>query len=621
MKNVILSQKINFAEIEMYKDYCRLDEKPEKVDHLNYCGSTINSLFVNLVGENTPERPVRDMGIYSKDFGRRKNTRYFYSNPNEEFNARVQMATLSTHYTQNDHQIKRHYGRPLSSVTVKTMERSVLIDGSKLYIRFNIFLKHREANAKFFKKRSTSFGVVFDFDKGNILTYESTGKNAKGKFRQSNFVHLTETLNQLLNIQVFKISTEHSVRDGGSYNKMAKAFRDEFDNEEFMKIVYHTICSNTNIISDYTYNSLTARKDLYDMFMTLFVKVNKIKVSDRYEKLLVNWYPTKKYLKKNENKLVASALDKLGLKSKSIIRLVHSNPELDLNKLLVLAAFFGKTDLHKYINNVSTRYFMDDWDLTNHIEYFKHNDKQKTRFVLNQSEKTNILKIINTVISEFTDASNLMGRTMSSIFSELTDHFIMIDQIREYFPDTQLRASNGLDFHAEHIELAKLQRTIKKGYSVRYNFDEKLIKVIEEPIKVDDTTYYPYILKLDNEYGEEGHHMHHCVASYSDRENSIIVSLREDSVYGSERVTSEFSALTKECVQSKYFCNAVPPERFEHPLTILRSRVSSYSKSIKSKSKEQIPLVINGVEIIKPEVKPSFVDFADNHIIFNPLPF
>jgi len=621
MKNVILSQKINFAEIDMFKDYSRLDEKPEKVDHLNYCGSTINSLFINNVGENKPERPVREMGIYSEDFGRRKNTRYYYSKKDEEFTIRLQMATLSTHYTQNDHQIKRHYGRPLSSVTVKTMERSVAMEGNKLYIRFNIFFKRREANAKFFKKNSTSFGLVFDFEKGNILTYESLGKRAKGKFRQSNFTHLTETLNQLLNIQVFKISTEYSVRDGGSYNKMAKTFRDEFDNEEFMKIIYHTICSNTNVITNYAYDSLTSRKDLYDMFMKLFIDINKIKVPNNYEKLITDWYPTKKYLKKNDNKLVAAVLDRVGLKSKGIIKLVHSNPILDLTKLLILSGFFGKNDLHKYINNIHPNFFTSNWDLTNHVEFFKHNDKQKGRFILNQNEKTNVLKIINTNVLDFTDASNLMGRTMSSIFSELTDHFIMIEQIREYFPDAQLRASTGLDFHAEHIELSKLQRTIKKGYSIRYNFDAALIKAIEEPIKMDDIIFYPYILKLDNEYGEEGSHMHHCVASYADRENSIIVSLREDNVYGSERVTSEFSAITKECVQSKYFCNAVPPERFNHPLTILKERISKYKKSIKSTSKEKIPLIINGVEIKAPEPKQDFIDLIGNNLLLPPLPF
>jgi hypothetical protein len=641
MKNIILSQKINFAEIEMYKDYCRLDEKPEKEAHLNYCGSTINNLFVNIVGDRLSERPTREMGIYSKDFGRRKNTRFYYSNPNEEFNIRLQMATLSTHYTQNDHQIKRHYGRPLSSVTVKTMERSVAMEGNKLYIRFNIFLKRREANAKFFKKNSTSFGLVFDFEKGNILTYESLGKRAKGKFRQSNFSHLTETLNQLLNIQVFKTLNPNADQEYyTSYNKMAKAFRDEFDNEEFIKIIYHTICSNTNVITNYIYDSLTSRKDLYDMFMKLFVDINKIKVSNDYEKLMTDWYPTKKYLKKNENKLVAAALDKIGLKSKTIIKLVHSNPNLDLNKLLVLSGFFGKNDLHKYINNIQPNYFTSDWDLTNHVEFFKANNKQRSRFLLNQSEKTNTLKLINAVLLEFTDASNLLGRTMSSVFSELADHFLMIDQVREYFPDIQLRATNGKDFHTEHIELSKLQRTIKKGYSIRYNFDESMIKTIEEPIEVMvetgefsfpckgiievkkiKKTFYPYILKLDNEYGEEGSHMHHCVASYADKENSIIVSLREDSVSGSERVTSEFSVNGKHCIQSKYFCNAQPPKIFEEPLAILTSRISSYKKSIKSISKEKIPLVINGVEIKAPEPKQDFIDLVGQHLLLPPLPF
>jgi hypothetical protein len=103
-------------------------------------------------------------------------------------------------------------------------------------------------------------------------------------------------------------------------------------------------------------------------------------------------------------------------------------------------------------------------------------------------------------------------------------------------------------------------------------------------------------LKIDAEYTEEGAHMHHCVATYADRENSIIVSLREGSTVGHERVTCEFN-LQKHLVQAKYFCNAQPPDRFENVIDKLGHKIHFYSGSIKSISKEKIPLVINGKTI------------------------
>jgi hypothetical protein len=93
--------------------------------------------------------------------------------------------------------------------------------------------------------------------------------------------------------------------------------------------------------------------------------------------------------------------------------------------------------------------------------------------------------------------------------------------------------------------------------------------------------------------------MHHCVGSYADKEDSVIVSLRIGTTSGSERVTSEFSTHNKTCVQSKYFCNAKPPKIFEEPLEELVNRIDVYEKSIKSIKKEKVPLVINGIVVVK----------------------
>jgi len=151
---------------------------------------------------------------------------------------------------------------------------------------------------------------------------------------------------------------------------------------------------------------------------------------------------------------------------------------------------------------------------------------------------------------------------------------------------------------------------IKKGSVIEYVFDEKLISMIEEPIKVWELDgiypsmekyrmYYPVLLKQEMEYSEEGSHMHHCVASYSNKEISIIVSLRADSVIGNERVTNEFDVRDKTCTQSRYFCNQVPPEHFEDALDALKRRISKYKYSIKSIEKRVIPLTINGIDVTK----------------------
>jgi hypothetical protein len=252
--------------------------------------------------------------------------------------------------------------------------------------------------------------------------------------------------------------------------------------------------------------------------------------------------------------------------------------------------------------------------------------ENKHIYDIKDSEKSCLLKLINEFIEKIdteddgykSSNSSLIGNTIvRSQFGAFNDHLDMLIKIRRFLPNIEMRANNLSDFHNEHLELAKLDRQIKKGYSIKYVFEDKLIKHIEKPIIVknlDDEimgTFYPVLLKIDGEYTEEGGHMHHCVASYADKEKSIIVSLREDNVLGNERVTCEYDVRDKGCVQEKYFCNAKPPERFETALVILQDRILAYKGSIKSISKERIPLVINGVQLaIKEETLfANFLDF------------
>ena len=219
----------------------------------------------------------------------------------------------------------------------------------------------------------------------------------------------------------------------------------------------------------------------------------------------------------------------------------------------------------------------------------------------------------------------------------------MLEKIKVYLPDTELKSENVKSFHHEHIEYSKLYRTIQKGYSIQYTFEKRLVdhiedviyspktvwladELISQPVDGEPTLFYPVILKTDGEYSEEGEHMHHCVATYADREQSLIISIRKDSPFGTERVTCEFDTRTKNMIQAKSFCNAKPPEEFEFAIDKVEHRIDIFRGSIKSTGKEKIPLVINGVEIKQPKVETTY-DFLMQEIndhqqrIVQPLEF
>jgi hypothetical protein len=194
----------------------------------------------------------------------------------------------------------------------------------------------------------------------------------------------------------------------------------------------------------------------------------------------------------------------------------------------------------------------------------------------------------------------------------------MIKKLREYIPDLSLKSKNIDDFDKEHTELSKMMKFIKKGYVTEYRFADKMIEDVESPIKVkinlseDELNpewvtpeYYPHILKREEDYDEEGRTMHHCVASYSDKDRSIIISVRTND--GKDRVTCEFDCQTGNMIQARHFCNAQPPADIALAIDELKKKTTIYARMgiLHCIEKKQVPVKINGIEIVpeKKEVK------------------
>ena len=184
----------------------------------------------------------------------------------------------------------------------------------------------------------------------------------------------------------------------------------------------------------------------------------------------------------------------------------------------------------------------------------------------------------------------------------------MITQVREYDPEFRMRATNYTDFHTEHVELSKTIATIRKGWSTEYVFDNRMVRKVEEPMNVINDglvqqIFTPHILKRDEEYSEEGSYMHHCVASYANKESSIVISLRTDDE--KDRVTCEFDKKTGECIQERHFCNRIPPEHFTEPLRLLRGRVKKFStqRLLIHLETKKVRVKINGKEVPIPQLR------------------
>ena len=176
----------------------------------------------------------------------------------------------------------------------------------------------------------------------------------------------------------------------------------------------------------------------------------------------------------------------------------------------------------------------------------------------------------------------IRGAFSADTFRLFEDHFNMITKIRPYDPNLFMKAKTMSDFNEEHRELSKMVSAIRKGWVLEYKYDDETTKVVEEPLEfVDDNVgeieqLYPHILKREEEYVEEGSFMHHCVATYADKDKSMVISVRNKD--GSNRVTCEFDIQTGRCLQQRHFCNANPPDYFKDALILLEDRIGKRAR-------------------------------------------
>jgi len=512
-----------------------------------------------------------------------------------------------------DAQIKRHYNNPFAWIEIYKTERWIKQDGDKIKIKYFHQVKSRRAGSKYYRVRTDSVTVTFDLVKGNFLcvTYESNGsrrRKTKKHFYSNSFLSLETSLPT-----IFKIKE----RDLSQKSPLHGLFIEEFKDIPFMTALIIELGINPyNVSFDKydTYNVGMKENDAYIKkfvigWMGRFVELKRIKLPDNGYRLLRVLYPTEKYLKRNERKLVAAILDRLGILSNFTVKILHEYPDLDIRTLVRLCHIFGD-GFSRYIGNVNPRFFKDSSRYNDGNIGIRHIIVEQIMFFdypITEKEKENIVHIINDMYESTPSAS-------TTIVGEFYDHLGMMDRLRVYYPELSLTVRKWSTFRTEHATLSALERNIKKGYSTHNIFPQHIINYIEKPIEVlispvgfkyedfnelstlpkpQKVLYQPVLLRTSEDYVEEGGHMHHCVAGYVEHDRSIIVSLR----CGDERVTCEFLTHNKKCGQARYVLNQNPPKHFEEPLQRLYERISHTPESIKPIERRRVPLLINGKPI------------------------
>ncbi len=602
----IISQTVEFAEISIYKNYSNISDREHYLE---------NKLEYKLLGGRHINSKFAYLDIYPKN-----KYNYFYSNNcNKSFvdsskphhpivsyeTINIKKPKVNFFTTINPRHIKRYYANPFASIKITNFHRSVKKEGNKIIIKRYKQLKERTINKRYFTRVIDSVTITFNLATGNfnILEYNKVGRKITKHFSTNSFITLKQAL-----IVVFEISklipSDIALKFSSIY--------ENFNNVIFNNIILNTFNFTESLIirdslSFHIYKDSPANfwndvknldryilVDFLSLWLHKFIEIKKIKAPDDSSDLIIYFYPTEYFLKKNNRKLIASILDRFHIKSKLTIKLLHQNQNIDLYLLVGLCHLFGN-NFSKYVGNLLPSIF------SYKINY---NDRVNINFRLRRilgfieldgkvdftdNEKNNLVKIIN----DFGSKSVLYDGQFNQLIDTIYDHYKMLVEIRHFFPNLHIQSRSYNSFNKEHTELSLIHNKINRGTFIEYVFDNEMINKIEEPIEIDNKTFIPKILKTTDEYYEEGKYMHHCVGSYIDKDRSIIISLR----YKDERITCEYDSKSRSCIQARYFTNNTPPDHYIKPLNILNKRVIKFSGKFTSIKK--IKKILNKDELIK----------------------
>lgn len=642
----LFRQSFSYAHIHLFKNYSNIGIRniiqkavpdptaPSAVtdeDVFSPCPMTIKKYVVSAVKKES----VNDLLLYLKD------ARHFFytTTPDDSFVHHKKRGSPTIAYeeiklvnvkpiidnfepyveyfeTTEDRHIKQHFNNPFAKIEINKIERRIKRDNDKITLKFYVGSRHRNVNSIYFSKSTSSTTITFNLKTGNftIVVYTS-GRGKKTKHFYCNSFNALKT-----SLPVFyNISESHVHKSSILY----KEYREIFDTIQFQFAVKSVLG-----FDDISFGSLSEilSKDFVYRWMQRFTEVKKIKLpNDGADRLLRYYYPTEKFLKKNNRKLVAAVLDRFKAKSNITIKILHQYPAASIQSIVLLCRLFGN-EFPKYIGNINEYFFSGNDGRNDEAAKSILLDNREHFQDLQDSEKENIVHILNDFCS-----SSPIGHHALNAIGTITDHFNILYRIRDFYPDMKLTPRKWETFQAEHLHIARIEREIQRGYSIEYLYDPIVLREIEKPIEITELNeppimylphrkdrieydkmyasyplsavkrvFEPKLLRTSDDYFEEGFCMNHCVAGYLNSGYSIIVSLR----LGKERVTCEFDVKTKRCIQSKYFSNQKPPEYFEKALKILCDRIKSMPYSISSIDKKRVALVINGIEVkIIPELQ------------------
>lgn len=439
---------------------------------------------------------VKFTNIQYKDFTEIDFDSNFYQNNFPNFSFLKYLPASEEIYVQN-------YGNLLCGIH-KTKHTLVLEENdNKISLKFFIYHSNRKPGSQWFKVVKNMYFITVDRKngyvyEGSLLNYNKKRKCIK-KLRRNYFQN--DPLNNL------ELLIRNSVTNSNDPTS-GVGIRDFF-----IKFIDKIVDSNDN-------QNLKKSEKLFKYYL-----------DKRGYKYPNNFYvykdhffgkPIKKIMKKNSLKIVDSFMIHHNLQGKTIKKALHNCKNINIELYKNSKIIFGT-----------------DW-LNQEEGLVKDLFESKSNFALDLFERFKK----NSSSEELKKLFRLFK--MSFIYQEF-DNITLIDHIRFFLElkrygesDIKWDLSNYDEkFMEQHLNWSEKLQFYKKGIYKRI-YPDFFYRVIERPIKINNSEYIPKLLDDTNSYNEESVFQSNCVRTYIGKANSMIVSLRKKTDDSQIRATLEY---------------------------------------------------------------------------------
>ena len=293
----------------------------------------------------------------------------------------------------------------------------------------------------------------------------------------------------------------------------------------------------------------------------------------------------KKILKKNDNRMVDSVMERYNLSGKQVKKALHNCDYLNVGLYEIAKETFGvdwlNQDDNLILNCFNFKGSINKPDPT----FFEHISNEELRRVFSLFKEV--------VVSQTLDIYTF------------NDHVRMYTELKR-FGEIDLKwistTNNTKIFREEHLDWAdKIDHYRRGNYSriyPEYSYDK-----IQKPIIVGEKTYYPILLDTSENYNQESFLQSNCVKTYIGKVGSIIISLRDGSDDSNTRATIEYRLMNEneklkiERVQSLGRFNGKLGKEWNDVLLKLDERMLYYIKDERFDTVKIKKVCKNGVEL------------------------